>query len=248
MIFRCNYRPLVKVSRFWFYNGWIRSIFSIHAWLCTSHLSPTCLSAQFFLLWNSYARLNGIPFWGLKPTDFSEVALFFSHWSYSFPPLPVQPTFTFFCIHRNRTWETSFCLHLCGNSVTSMLSHIKPAKIFPRKNDYWRSKCCPNSRPPPLSPAPRLHCFTQGWRAESQKLSKGREVSLLPMLCHPGKCGKTLAANGKRRNRGKLGCPCSCNVVCPGYSDLNGDVFYTLAVMMVILVSAMISYSIVCSE
>eukprot|EP00076_Gallus_gallus_P040341 XP_025005879.1 uncharacterized protein LOC107053201 [Gallus gallus] len=78
---------------------------------------------------------------------------------------------------RNRTWETSFCLHyyLCGNSVTTMLSHIKPTNIFPRKDYNLKSKCCSNSRPLPLSPAPRPSCFMQGWRAESLKLSKGRE-------------------------------------------------------------------------
>lgn len=188
---------------------------------------------------------------GVETHRFLWSGTFFSHWRCSFPPLPVQLTFNFFWIHRNRTWETSFCLHyyLCGNSVTTMLSHIKPTNIFPRKDYNLKSKCCSNSRPLPLSPEPRPSCFIQGWRAESQKLSKGREVSLLPVLCHPGKCGKTLAANGKRRNSGKLDCPCSCNIVCPGYSDLNWDVFcITVAVMMVILVSVMMSYSIVCSE
>lgn len=74
MILRCNYRPLVKVSRFWFYNGWIRSIFSIfrHGFAPPTYLLPVSQHSS-FLLW-----LNGIPFWGLKPTDFSEVALFFS--------------------------------------------------------------------------------------------------------------------------------------------------------------------------
>lgn len=167
MIFRRNCRPLDKVSRLWFCNGWIRSIFSIfrHGSPPPTYLLPVSQHSSFFCE-THLQDLMAFPFGGWNP-QISLKWLFFSHWSYSFPPLPVQLAFTFFCIHWNQSWETSFCLHLCGNSVTTMLSHIKPAKIFPRKNNYLRSKCGSNP----------LYCFMQGGRAESQKLSKGRGES-----------------------------------------------------------------------
>lgn len=198
MIFRRNCRPLDKVSRLWFCNGWIRSIFSIfrHGSPPPTYLLPVSQHSSFFCE-THLQDLMAFPFGGWNP-QISLKWLFFSHWSYSFPPLPVQLAFTFFCIHWNQSWETSFCLHLCGNSVTTMLSHIKPAKIFPRKNNYLRSKCCPNSRPPPLSPAPTLLLYAGRESREPEALKGKRWVccQCFPILESVGRLWQAMVKGG----------------------------------------------------